>query len=105
MSIKLGEVKKVAGKSLKIDDDSCRAVGSFFLEEGENFDEFLKEYVEILKRIKNKSIVSGEIASSLELYIQYADFLQGKIGDISSIANEQVAKFIKSIDNADQYLF
>lgn len=95
----------MAGSSLQIDDDYCKKMGQYYVNEGEKIESFINEYITILKNIKGKAIISGEVADALEVYIEYASLIKGQINSLSKVAKSQITGFISAIDTADQYLF
>lgn len=95
----------MANKQLIIDDDYCRALGDFFVKQGEHMDGVIAEYVSILQEIKNSAITSGDVSNALGEYISYAQKLNDQIGNISITAKTHIDKFLTSVDDADQYLF
>ena len=88
----------MAGNSLQIDDDYCKTMGDYFVQEGNEIEGFSSEYVVILERIKSRSPALGS-------YIEYTKKLKGKISGISTASKQQTGKFLASVDNADQSLF
>lgn len=95
----------MAGSSLKIDDDYCKTMGQFFVQQGNNIESFLNEYIAILESINKTSIQKGEVAGALNSYIRYAKKIRGQINYISNNARNQVTTFLNRVDFADQYLF
>ena len=95
----------MASKDLIIDDDFCKEMGTYFVKKGEELDQMVSNYISILKNVRNKGIVSGDVATALSSYISYASRLKKQIGRISSDVNKQINSFLDQVDNADQYLF
>ena len=95
----------MAGNSLQIDDDYCKTMGDYFVQEGNEIEGFISEYVVILERIKSNAIIKGDVANALGSYIEYTKKLKGKISGISTASKQQTGKFLASVDNADLYLF
>ncbi len=44
----------MAGNSLQIDDDYCKTMGDYFVQEGNEIEGFISEYVVILERRRSK---------------------------------------------------
>ena len=95
----------MASKDLIIDDDFCKAMGTYFVNKGEELDQMISDYVTTLQDVRNKGIVSGDVATALSSYISYASRLKKQIGIISSDVNKQINAFLDRVDDADQYLF
>ena len=95
----------MASNQCIIDDSYCTAMGAYFKRQGDQLDEMVTEYINVLKTIRRTAILKGEMRDTLEIYITYAEKMKGKIGEISATAQSQVAKFLSSVDEADQYLF
>ena len=95
----------MASKDLIIDDDFCKAMGTYFVKKGEEMDQMVSDYISTLQDVRNKGIVSGDVASALSSYISYASRLKKQIGIISSDVNKQIDSFLARVDDADQYLF
>ena len=95
----------MAGTSLQIDDEYCENMKKYYTDQGEKLEGYLSEYITILENISKTGIKKGNINSSLKSYISYAKKLKGQINNASKTAESQVTNFLKSIDEADQYLF
>ena len=95
----------MASNELIIDDEYCKAMGSYFKKQGEEIDELISEYLDVLQNVKNKAIVSGAVSDALLVYLVYVEKLTKHFGTISSSANSQIIKFLKRVDSEDQYLF
>lgn len=95
----------MASKDLIIDDDFCKAMGTYFVKKGEEMDQMVSDYISALQDVRNKGIVSGDVATALSFYISYASRLKKQIGTISSDVSKQIDSFLARVDDADQYLF
>ena len=95
----------MASNDLIIDDDYCKSMQIYFMQQGEQLDELISDYVVILKEINSNAIVGGEVSKALGAYISYAQKLSKQFSDISSVSKIQINNFLISVDNADQYLF
>lgn len=95
----------MASNQLIVDDDYCRAMGEYFIKQGEHMDTVIAEYVSILQEIKNSAITSGDVSDALRTYISYAQKLNKQVGSISTIAKSHIENFLTRVDDADQYLF
>ena len=65
----------------------------------------ISDYIAALQDVRNKGIISGDVAIELSSYISYASRLKKQIGTISSDVNKQINAFLTRVDDADQYLF
>ena len=66
----------MASNELIIDDDYCRAMGSYFTKQGEELDQLIVDYISILQDVKNKGIrrylqYDGYGLSGAYLYFKY----------------------------------
>ena len=95
----------MASNELIIDDVFCRAMGAYFVKQGEQFDQLVAEYVSILEEVKNKAIISGDVSQALNSYITYVKKLDKIIGNLSMPIKIEIDRFLTRIDSEDQYLF
>ncbi len=95
----------MASNELIIDDDYCTAMGTYFEQQGEAMDKLIAEYISILKDVRGKGIVSGDVANALTTYISYVEKLSKQIGNISKSTKSQIDKFLARVDSEDQFLF
>lgn len=95
----------MANKELIVDDDYCKTMGKYFVSRGAHLEVVISEYIQILESIKQDAIISGDVASALQVYIGYSKKMQNKIRYISQNAKQQTDEYLVKIDKADQYLF
>ena len=95
----------MASKDLVVDDECCKQMGNYFMKKGEELDQMISDYIAALQDVRNKGIISGDVAIELSSYISYASRLKKQIGTISSDVNKQINAFLTRVDDADQYLF
>lgn len=95
----------MASNNLIIDDDYCKAMGTYFAEQGKEMDELTSKYIKILQEVRIKAIISGEVSDALSAYIGYVQNLNKQMGNISTSIQTQIDKFLARIDSEDQYLF
>lgn len=95
----------MAGSALQIDDEYCKNMGKYFIDESAELEKFISEYIAILERIKSNAVMKGNVADALKVYISYGKKLKGQIESVSETAKEQIERFLSAIDEADQYLF
>lgn len=95
----------MASNELIIDDEFCRTMGTYFIKQGQQFDQMIDNYISILQNVRNKGIVSGDVATALSSYISYVSKLKKQIGNISFDVNRKINSFLSRVDDADQYLF
>lgn len=91
--------------SVIISDRYCMEIGQFCRDTAEQLEEALQEYLNILEEIKKNAIVAGDMADSLQVFIQYAKKMKGQIEVMGKIAMQTEKKFLNAVDMADQYLF
>lgn len=95
----------MASNELIIDDEYCRAMGNYYVSQGQQIDQIISEYISILQDVRNRAIISGDVAKALAAYMSYADKLNKQIGSISATAKKQVDAFLSKIDAADRFSF
>lgn len=95
----------MAESELKIDDDCCKAIGNYLKNEGKIIENKINKYIFILENIKNEAIMEGDAHNALDGYIEYAKKIKGEIGKILEGTKNDIEKFLKDIDKADEYLF
>ncbi len=95
----------MVSNELIIDDDYCKAMGTYFLKQEEEIDELISKYLSILQEIKDKAIISGDVSDALTVYLAYVQKLTNHFGVISLSIKSQIDKFLERVDSEDQYLF
>lgn len=96
----------MASTELIIDDEYIHSMGSYFEKIGNSvIDKMIDGYISKLQEIKKSAIKEGEIADSLEAYIEAAQVLKDRAGKMGWELNKLTGYFITEIDDADQYLF
>lgn len=96
----------MSSSDLVIDDEYISALGSFYINMGDNIvDEMINSYIKKMQEIKDKAIMEGEIAESLEAFIEYAQNLKDVAGEIGTELKDLMEYFITDIDKADEFLF
>lgn len=95
----------MASNELIIDDDYCKAMGTYFVKQGEEIDKLVLDYISILNEVKNRAIISGDVSKALGTYITYVKKLNKQIGNISNSIEKQIGNFLIQVDAEDEYLF
>ena len=95
----------MAGTELIVDDEFCKAMGEYYVKQGERLDQVLSKYLTILNDIQKKGIKKGEVAEALSMYITLSKKLCKQFENVSSVTKTHVTNFLSKIDSADQYLF
>ena len=95
----------MASNELIIDDEYCKAMGTYFAKQGEEMDKLISDYIAILQEVKNKAITSGEVSKTLNTYITYVKKMNKQIGSISTSTKTQINNFLARVDSEDKYLF
>ena len=75
----------MASNELIIDDEYCKAMGSYFKKQGEEIDELISEYLDVLQNVKNKAIVSGAVSDALLVYLVYVEKLTKYLDNVSEL--------------------
>ncbi len=95
----------MASNELIIDDDYCRAMGSYFEKQGNEMDDMIVDYISILEDVRSKGISDGETAKVLTAYINYVKKLNKKTGNVSKNIKGKIDRFLVQVDAEDKYLF
>ena len=95
----------MASNELIIDDDYCRAMGSYFEKQGNEMDDMIVDYISILEDVRSKGISDGETAKVLTAYIDYVKKLNKKTGNVSKNIKGKIDRFLVQVDAEDKYLF
>lgn len=96
----------MSSNELIVDDDYIRQMGKYYYKMGNSaIDIMLKDYINIMQEIKDTAIMEGDIADSLSTFIQCAQSLKDRAGDIGNELKQLTDYFISDIDEADQFLF
>lgn len=95
----------MASNELIIDDEYCKAMGTYFSKQGEEMDKLISDYIAILQEVKSKAITSGEVSKTLNTYITYVKKMNKQIGSISTSTKTQINNFLARVDSEDKYLF
>ena len=90
---------------MQIDDVYCKTMGEYLKKEAQELDNFINDYICILKEIKCKAIITGKVANALDMYIACASRMQNQFGIRAYQTKNQIAKFLAKIDEADEYLY
>lgn len=72
---------------------------------GEQLEQIVTRYVEILETILKDSIQSGDFAEALQLFAESAAAMKGTITANSNQIDYDLRSYITAINEADQYLF
>ena len=95
----------MASNELIVDDEYCKAMGKYFVNQGEQLEKQINDYILILQDVKSKAIISGEVSDALSAYIEYVKRLNKKISNISTSTKSDIDNFLARIDSEDKYLF
>lgn len=95
----------MAGNLLQIDDEYCNAMGKYFVKEGQELDNYINDYITILKNIKCNAIKAGRVANALDKYIGCAQKLKNQFEGRAINTQKQITKFLSAIDESDEYLY
>lgn len=95
----------MANSECIIDDAYCTRMGAYFKAQGETLDQMVVDYLAVIRAVRSEAITKGDVAKSLDIYIDYAKKLQNQIGMVSASAQSQVSGFLSRVDEADKYLF
>lgn len=96
----------MSSSDLVIDDEYISSLGSFYTSMGDNIiDEMINSYIEKMQEIKDKAIMEGDIAESLQAFLEYAQSLKDIAGEIGTELKDLMECFITDIDQADEFLF
>lgn len=95
----------MASRELIIDDEFCSNMGEYFVRQGEAFEELIRMYQSELSTIREKAIISGDVADALTTYTSYVSRLTNRFKLISVSTRTQVSNFLSAVDEADKYLF
>lgn len=95
--------------NLIVEDDYITGVGSFLKKNYEKYDDYVNQYIEILGKIAEKGIVSGQTHDALvEFQNQVATQSGAKNSSAKSFGkkyNTFCTKFISDLDSADGDLY
>lgn len=96
----------MTSSELIVDDDYIKRMGRYYYVMGNTVvDKMIDEYIKKLEEIKNVAIMEGDIADSLNIYIENAQSLKNKAGEIGSELKSLMTYFLTDVDKADQFLF
>lgn len=65
----------------------------------------IREYIAILKKLRNQAVLSGAFADKLDLFISYAEKLDSVCSEVNSDLQSCGWRYLKEIDIADQFLY
>lgn len=95
----------MASNELVVDDDYCNNMGQYFLEQGDAIEKCISSYIDIMNRVNNSAIMSGETKEALIAYTTQAKKIQGRIQQISKVLKKTTYNFLREVDVQDKYLF
>lgn len=78
--------------------DKCKTQGA-------QLEQIIVKYIQILTDMHTDSLMTGETANALGLFIDSATLLQGTIEQNSNQVDYDLRAYITGINDADQYLF
>ncbi len=88
-----------------IDDDFVNEMESFMASQGERFENFLGEYMDILIKVSLEGVKGGKTRESLLRYVGLAQQLKGSVGGVSEMGMSILKKYMEDIDAADSFLY
>lgn len=88
-----------------IEEEYLAEMEKWILNQGEQFETFLSEYIQILVQTSMQGIAEGKTAEALKNYIGIAMMLKHHVGDTSETAVQILKNYVADIDEADSYLY
>lgn len=88
-----------------IDDGFVDEMESLMGSQGERFEYFLKEYIDIIIRVSYEGVKGGKTKESLLQYAGLAQQLKGSVGRVSEMGKSILKKYMEEIDMADKFLY
>ena len=95
----------MANNSLIVDEAYIHNMQGYFKNKAYEMETVIKKYLTVLKSVRSNAITGGAVAEALTDYIVYAQQLQDQLPEMARIIDIQLNNYIKSIDNADQFLY
>lgn len=90
---------------LIVDEEYCEKLAQYFNSRGSHLELVIRQYINILERIEEKAIISGDVYNALLLYIDSCKKIQNNIGNISNAARRQTKQFVKEMADNDKLTF
>lgn len=95
----------MAAENLIVDDEYLQSMSDHIGGQGEKINSAINEYINILKEVREISVLSGDLSEAWDMYISHAEMLSGEIGEITQLTQNQLGNFITRINEADTYVF
>ncbi len=90
---------------LIVSDDYIEEMSEFFLNQGQNLENMLDQYLTAVSVICSTNITSGRIHDGLEAYRNAGKSLNGELKMLSTVVSQTLNNFINEIDEVDKYLY
>lgn len=88
-----------------IDEDYCKEMNNYYIQQAEFLNLFIIQYIEILKETKTKALVSGSVATAMAIYISHVELLQNQIRNITYDIDNDIGNFIRQVESEDTITF
>lgn len=88
-----------------IDEEYVTELEKWISNQGEQFETFLSEYIQILFQTSMQGIAEGKTAEALKKYIEIAITLRNHVGNTTEAAVQELKNYCADIDKADRYLY
>ena len=93
------------GYDLIVHDDNCQALSNEYYKLGERFEEYINRYSDILNRVANDGIRSGQVHDNLLRFIESVNGLKNQGKELAINAEKCANEFLVDMDTADSYLY
>ena len=88
-----------------IDEEYLSEMENWITNQGEQFETFLGEYIQILFQTSMQGIAEGKTAEALKNYIGIAYTLKNHVGSTLELAVQMLENYKADMDEADSYLY
>ncbi len=93
------------GYDIVVDDEKCSSICNEYQKRADKFEENLKEYLQILSRIKSEAIMEGSVSEKIDSLQELVEVLKGESINLASEAKKLNSSFLSDFDTADNYIF
>ena len=91
--------------NLIIVDEYVQSVGSNCVRRGQDLEQILATYLQILREIKEEALIDGRTSASLGVFIDCVNLISDQVSILSDNAQRACQNYISDINTADDYLF
>lgn len=95
----------MANQELIVDEENLEEIKEYITRRSETMNEMISQYLNLLRIMRMNAIYYGEVAKSLDAYINYAKQMEEQLAFLGTVFSTTISSFVRDVDDADTYLF